>query len=314
MSPESKIFYLKDRAQLLKQVRSFFHLKHVLEVDTPILSHSSPIDEHIDVMTVNLSNSTGYLHTSPEYAMKRLLSIGIGDIFQLGHVFRLGEFGSRHNPEFTLIEWYRIGMPFLPFIEETLELMHLFLGSLPSSQITYRKALQIYAGVDYVYATYDDLLKCVIHHGIELSSKESWDAESLLHLLIGSVVEPHLGKNELLVLMDYPASQAALAKTEQKEDELVAKRFEIYYQGVELANGYLELTDSQEQRKRFLESNQKRKSNGKESLPIDENLLLALSKGLPECCGVAVGFDRLLMLKHQTASLGEILPFHWNEI
>lgn len=314
MSLESKVFYLKDRAHLLKRVRSFFSLKNILEVDTPLLSHSAPIDEHIDVMTVDLHGSKGYLHTSPEYAMKRLLALGIGDIFQLGHVFRLGEFGARHNPEFTMIEWYRMGMPFLPFIEETLELMRLFLGPLPSSQITYREALKTYAGIDYVYATYDDLLNCVTQHGIELSSEESWDAESLLHLLMGSVVEPHLGKYELLVLMDYPASQAALAKTEQKEDELVAKRFEIYHQGVELANGYLELTDCQEQKKRFLESNQKRNKAGKETLPIDENFLQALSKGLPECCGVAVGFDRLLMLKHQTKTLGEILPFHWLEI
>lgn len=312
MSPASKIEILKDRAFLLQKVRSFFSSKQVLEVDTPLLSHSAPIDEHIDVMEVSLENKKGYLHTSPEYAMKRLLSLGIGDIFQLGHVFRLGEFGTLHNPEFTMIEWYRIGMAFAPFIEETLDLMRLFLGPLPSSQVSYRDALKKYAGIDYVYATQEDLLSCAKSHGIDLSS--DWNFESLLHLLMGSVVEPHLGKEGLVVLKDYPASQAALAKTEQKEDELIAHRFEIYYKGVELSNGYLELTDASEQRKRFLASNEKRKQNGKLELPLDEQFLSALAKGLPECCGVAVGFDRLLMLRQKASSLGDVIPLSWNEI
>jgi elongation factor P--(R)-beta-lysine ligase len=314
MSPESKIAHLKDRALAFSRVRSFFSKKKVLEVDTPILSHSAPIDEHIDVMSVNLINTTGYLHTSPEYAMKRLLSIGIGDIYQLGHVFRLGEVGKRHNPEFTMIEWYRIGMPFLDFIKEVLELIQLFLGPLPSSKISYREALKTYAGIDYINASQDELLKCAYKNGIELSTEHSWEKEDLLHLLMGSIVEPNLGKNELLVLSDYPASQAALAKTEVKEGEVVAKRFEIYYQGVELANGYLELTDPKEQRNRFIESNKKRAEMGKETLPLDENLLLALRNGVPECCGVAVGFDRLFMLKQKTDTIGEILPFHWDEV
>jgi lysyl-tRNA synthetase class 2 len=317
MSPASKtekITYLKDRAFLFEKVRSFFSSKNVLEVDTPLLSHSSPIDEHIDIMQVDLKGSTGYLHTSPEYAMKRLLALGIGDIYQLGHVFRLGEFGRRHNPEFTMIEWYRIGMSFPAFIEETLDLMRLFLGPLPSSYLSYREALKIYAGIDYVKASLQDLLLSASSHGIDLSSSSSWNKESLLDLLVGSVVEPHLGKEGLLVLMDYPSSQAALAKTEIKEDEVIAKRFEIYYQGVELANGYLELTDSEEQRRRFIESNEKRKKAGKESLPIDEPLLLALKQGIPECCGVAVGFDRLVMLRNKTETIEEILSFGWNEI
>jgi lysyl-tRNA synthetase class 2 len=315
MSPASKkIAYLKDRAFLLEKVRVFFSSKNVLEVDTPILSHSSPIDEHIDIMQVDLNGSTGYLHTSPEHAMKRLLALGIGDIYQLGHVFRLGEAGRHHNPEFTMIEWYRTKLSFPAFIEETLDLMRLFLGSLSSSYISYRQALKTYAGIDYVKASWEDLLSCASSHGIDLSYSSHWNKESLLDLLVGSVVEPHLGKEGLLVLMDYPASQAALAKTEVKDDELVAKRFEIYYQGVELANGYLELTDCEEQRRRFMESNEKRKKLGKESLPIDEHLLSALKQGIPECCGVAVGFDRLVMLKNKTKHIEEILSFGWSEI
>jgi lysyl-tRNA synthetase class 2 len=314
MSHECKIKNLKERASMLAKVRSFFLSKDVLEVDTPLLSHTAPIDEHIDVMCVDLQNAKGYLHTSPEYAMKRLLSLGIGDIFQLSHVFRLGEIGRFHNPEFTMIEWYRTSLSFEAFIEETVELIRLFLGPYSYNYISYREAFLQHAHIDYVYASIEDLLECVSSHGIVLSSPTSWDLDALLQLLMGSVIEPHLGKEEILVLGDYPSSQAALAKTEQKGDETIAKRFEIYFQGIELANGYLELTDSQEQRNRFYHSNQKRALAGKEDLPIDEFFLAALEKGFPECCGVAVGFDRLLMLKQKAQSLKEILPFFWDEI
>ncbi|MBX9923109.1 MAG: EF-P lysine aminoacylase GenX [Rhabdochlamydiaceae bacterium] len=314
MYPESRIQNLKDRAYMLSQVRSFFRSKNVLEVDTPLLSHSAPIDEHIDIMSVDLQNTKGYLHSSPEYAMKRLLSLGIGDIFQLSHVFRLGEIGRLHNPEFTMIEWYRTRLSFETFIEETVSLIQLFLGPYPYKHISYREAFRKYAHIDYVHASVQDLLQCATSHGIDLSSPSSWDFDALLQLLMGSVIEPHLGQEEITVLGDYPSSQAALAKTEQKGDEKVAKRFEIYFQGIELANGYLELTDGKEQRTRFLQSNEKRQKAGKESLPIDEHFLEALEKGFPECCGVAVGFDRLLMLKQKASSLKEILPFSWDEI
>jgi len=299
---------------MLSAVRSFFFARNVLEVDTPLLSHSAPIDEHIDVMCVDLQNTKGYLHTSPEYAMKRLLSLGLGDIFQLSHVFRLGEFGRLHNPEFTMIEWYRTGLSFEDFIEETVELIQLFLGPYPYKHISYREAFLRYAKIDYVHASIQDLLECAASHGIALSSPSSWDLDGLLQLLMASVIEPHLGKEEIVVLGDYPASQAALAKTEKKEEETVAKRFEIYFQGIELANGYLELTDAQEQRSRFLRSNEQRSKAKKEVLPIDEFFLTALEQGFPECCGVAVGFDRLFMIKQKALSLKEILPFSWDEI
>lgn len=314
MSPASKVNLLKDRALFLQKVRSFFASKGVIEVDTPLLSFSAPIDEHIDIMKVDLQGRYGYLHTSPEYAMKRLLSLGIGDIYQLGHVFRLGEFGPLHNPEFTMIEWYRTQMAFDLFMEETLELIRLFLGNLRSAAVSYRDVFQTYVGIDYLKASLEDLVKCARSHGIELSSHSSWSFDDLLHVLVGTVVEPHLGKEELLVLTDYPHSQAALAQTELKGDELVAKRFEIYYKGIELANGYLELTDADEQRKRLVDSNEKRQKAGKDPLPIDEHFIQSLKSGFPSCCGVAVGFDRLMMLKHQTKTLGEVLPMAWNEI
>jgi elongation factor P--(R)-beta-lysine ligase len=316
MSPACKISILKDRAKMFEKARSFFSERNILEVDTPILSRTAPIDEHIDVMEVALKDTDmGYLHTSPEYAMKRLLSLGIGDIYQMGHVFRKNELGHLHNPEFTMAEWYRVDMAFEPFILETLDFIRLFLGDLPHRKMTYRDTLKHFTGLDYLPLGCEELLSYIESRGIEISSsKESLDKDALLTLITGFLVEPELGKDELFVLTDYPASQAALARTETKQGESVAKRFEIYFKGIELANGYHELTDAKEQRKRFQESNLKRASHGKQLLPIDEHLLRALEKGLPECCGVAVGIDRLIQLRHGTEKLCEVLPFGWEEM
>jgi len=313
-----KIAALRERASCLRAVRSFFHERDIMEVDCPMLGHAAPIDTHIDVMRVEIGeNEWGYLHTSPEYGMKRLLAAGVGDCYQLGHVFRLGESSQKHNPEFTMLEWYRLGVAYRPFIEETLDLVRLLLGPVcPGSVsfISYRAALQRYAGVDYVTATTSELLACVHSHGQHLSPEaKSWDKDTLMHVLLGLVVEPHLGQQELLVLHDYPASQAALARTVQNLDETVAERFEIYFRGVELANGYHELTDAAEQRRRLHEEEHMRLSMGKPPLVIDENFLGALEDGLPPCCGVAVGFDRLLMLRLGKTSLDEVLPFSWSE-
>ncbi len=315
MSAESKIAHLKDRALFLQKARSFFFEKGFLEVDTPILSKTAPIDEHIDIMTVSLGEGKlGYLHSSPEYAMKRLLCMGSGDIFQISHVFRQGEVGSLHNPEFTMAEWYRMHTSFTAFIEETVSFIQLFLGPISCVKISYKEAFRLFANIDSSKASAQELLNCAKIHGIDLATKTELDKDTLLHLLMGFVIEPHLGQNVITVLTDYPASQAALAETEEKEGELIAKRFEIYYQGIELANGYLELTDARKQKLRLLESNEKRVQGGKLPLPIDNNFLNALEKGLPPCCGVAVGFDRLLLLKNKVSSLNDILPFGWSEV
>lgn len=311
----NKLASLRERAACLRTIRDFFHNRGVLEVDTPVLGHGAPIDTHIDVMRVQIGNEQwAYLHTSPEYAMKRLLALGIGDCYQLGHVFRLGEAGRMHNPEFTMLEWYRVGMSYDVFIEETLDLIRLMLGALPASFLSYRDALKRFAGIDYVKASTDELIACAKAHGQTLSPEAStWDKDTLQTLLLGCIVEPHLGKNELLVLHSYPSTQAALARTLQKEDEVIAERFEIYYRGVELANGYHELTDAVEQRRRLQEDELYRQKMGKAPLAIDENFLTALEIGLPPCCGVAVGFDRLLMLRLNKTSLSEILPFTWSD-
>lgn len=311
--PQIKI--LKDRAYMLAQARSFFTARNILEVDCPILTKGASVDAHIDLIpALYAGQETRYMHSSPEYGMKRLLSNGIGDIYQLSHVFRDGESSLKHNPEFMMAEWYRISMPFEGMIEETLDFVRLFLGQLPSETISYREAFIKYAGFDYLHASISFLLQFLQDHKLqpyEGIEKESKDA--LLNMILASMIEPHLGKDRLFVLAYYPATQAALAETRQRDDEPVAERFEIYYKGLELANGYHELTHAQEQRSRLHEANKHRISLGKNSLPIDELFLEALENGVPKACGVAVGFDRLMMLRHDTNNIAHVVPFVWQQ-
>ena len=301
---------------MLHKARAFFAERNVMEVDCPALSQSAPIDLHIDVMKVaQKNNQPGYLHTSPEYGMKRLIAAGIGDIYQISHVFRDGEIGPLHNPEFTMAEWYRLGISFEEMITETVDFIRLFLGNLPYRSMNYRQVLNQYLGIDYLTASFSKLLDEAKKNGLDLPhDAASWDRDTILQLLVGFLIEPQLGNEELFVLSYFPASQAALSKTIAFDDgEQVACRFEVYFRGIELANGYRELTDAIEQRKRFEASNQARLNAGKETLKIDERFLEALELGLPDCCGVAVGFDRLLMLKTKESELKNVLPMLWEE-
>ncbi len=309
----SRLAILRDRAHMFAQVRHFFSTKEVLEVDCPILSASASIDAHIDLITAHTqcSPTPCYLHSSPEYGMKRLLAEGIGDIYQLSHVFRDGESGKRHNPEFTMIEWYRQSFSYQQMIDETMDLITLFIGKQKRTQLSYRDALKQYANIDYVTMTEQQLLQVIQENNIPTYPQiEDEGKDALLNVLLGTLVEPHLGSDDsLCALTYYPATQAALAKTEQHNDEKVALRFEIYYQGLELANGYCELTDAAEQRQRFIESNNERVKLGKDAYPIDEHFLAALEKGIPDCSGVAVGFDRLMMLRHGITNIDKVIPF-----
>lgn len=290
MSPASKVNFLRRRASLLAEARSFFRERDILEVDTPLLYKKASIDTHIDLIPATYhAKERCYLISSPEYGMKRLLSQGIGDIYQLSHVFRDGELGRLHQPEFMMAEWYRLHFSYEQMIEETCDFIQLFTGTLPVEEITYRDALLHYAGVDYL----------------------TIESEEELTLLLTEKVERNLGVDRLTVLKDYPAKQAALAVREMRDGEEIAKRFEVYYKGVELANGYLELTDEKEQRARLTQANKERLELGKESYPIDEEFLSALKKGIPSCAGVAVGFDRLVMLHLDCDSLAEVLPLPW---
>lgn len=312
MSEIADIPILKDRAEMLSLSRQFFAKRKVMEVDCPLITSQASVDPYIDLMSVHCQQEVRFLHSSPEYAMKRLLAGGIGDIYQLGHVFRDDEYGRLHNPEFTMAEWYRLGFTFEQMIEDTLEYIFLFLGRQPFTQLSYREAFLRFTGLDYLKAAPDTLIACLKSHGVApYTGLEQEGKDAILNVLLSVVVEPALKQMGLCVLRDYPASQAALAQVVSKDDELVAERFEVFYEGVELANGYHELADAEEQRKRFQEANKKRLAEGRSPLPIDEAFLKALEKGIPDCCGVAVGFDRLMLLRHRAAALKDVLPLCW---
>lgn len=307
-----RIQILHDRSEMLFRSREFFRLRGVREVDCPMLSASASVDAHIDLIPCFPYSGKRFLHSSPEYGMKRLLSEGIGDIFQLSHVFRDGEEGQKHNPEFMMAEWYRLGFAFTELIEETFDFIRLFLGQLPAKIITYREAFLKYAGFDYVKLTPKEILNEIVNLKIpHYDDIHNENKDGLLNLILGSVIEPQLGEKELCALAFYPSSQAALAQIQIKDDEEVCERFEVYYKGVELANGYHELADPIEQRKRLEDANIHRQALNKESLPIDENFLKSLMLGLPDCCGVAVGFDRLMMLRWNCLQIQQILPHFW---
>ena len=297
---------------MLAKTREFFRTRHICEVDCPMLSPVADVAAHIDLVTALYNQTqTCYLIPSPEYGMKKLLSEGMGDIYQLSHVFRDGECSSKHNPEFTMIEWYRVGMRFEALIAETMDLMQEFLGDLPRSTLSYREAFLRYAGFDYLAMNQEGLLDYIAKKNISTYPNiENETKDDLLNLILASI-EPEFGKEGLCALTYYPSTQAALAQTVVIGDEISAERFEIYYQGIELCNGYHELTDAFEQRLRLIEGNQKRLQLGKKALPIDEEFLSALEKGLPDCCGVAVGFDRLMMLRHRTQEIADVIPFAW---
>ena len=314
LSRPSRLDILRDRSRMLAEARNFFNQRNILEVDCPLITEAASIDAHIDLITVQQLTGPRYLHSSPEYAMKRLIVEGIGDIYQLGHVFRDGEQSDKHNPEFTMAEWYRMGISFDAMIAETVDFIRIFLGPLSSHTISYRDLFLKYTNLDYSKATEEELFRylsdreIVPYKNIELEGRDA-----LLNLILGTLIEPQLGQNELCVLAYYPSSQAALAKTTYLEGDLVAERFEIYYQGIELCNGYHELGNSAEQRERFIESNAHRVKLGKIQLPIDDRFLQALDEGLPDCCGVAVGFDRLMMMRHHQKISG-VIPFSWDSI
>ena len=288
MSPVLKS-NLQARAQALKAVRTFFDDKGVLEVDTPLLSPYAPIDAHIDLF----ETEGGYLHSSPEYGMKKLLAEGSGDIYQLGHVFRKEEEGPLHAAEFTMIEWYRVETSLKTFLQENIDLFSLFLPHVPHEILSYDAAFKEAVGIPYTEPP-----EALMARGKELGF-DLHDPSDVINLLWGCVVEPTLGQGTLTIVTPYPEKQAALAQVSNG----TAERFEFYYQGIELGNGYHELTDPIEQQGRLDQANQERIALGKASLPYDPTFIKALEKGLPDCYGIAWGFDRLLMLKENRSNI-----------
>ncbi len=314
MSVPQRLEILRDRAAQFEKARRFFSERNILEVDCPSLTSGASIDLHIDLFkVVDATLLSRYLHSSPEYCMKRLLAEGLGDIYQLGHVFRMSEVGSRHNPEFTMAEWYRVGFTFLQMMEETAEFVKLFLGELPIEILTYREAVLKYAGVDCVTASDLNLLEVLWKREVPVySGIEEEGRDAILNLILAELVEPRLGHGKITLLAYYPPTQAALARVTTIDDTEVSERFEIYVDGLELANGYHELANADEQRLRLVKANLERVAAGKDPLPIDEFFMDGLQKGIPDCCGVAVGVDRLMMLRHKTAAISKILPFDWS--
>ena len=295
--PGASTKLLQLRAELNRAIREFFYQRQVLEVETPLLCQAPVTDPNIEPIQAQ----GRYLHTSPEYAMKRLLCADSGDIFQIAKVFRCGEAGQRHNPEFSMLEWYRVGWNHWQLMDEVAELLRLILKqSFPRIDLSYADALNQFAHLNWPAC--DDA--AIRAKGIELAGVDlELDRDGWLDIIMSHQVEPGLPRDTLVFIYDYPESQAALAKVRSDENGAVAERFEVYLNGVELANGYHELTDYQEQKRRFMVEAQGR--------DIDQRLLQAMSSGMPDCAGVAMGLDRILMVLSNKGLIDEVLSFSW---
>jgi len=310
--PTASLIALQRRARMLAQVREFFASRSVLEVETPILSAGAVSDPQIESLATRVAGMTGpsYLSTSPEYAMKRLLAAGSGDIYQVCKVFRDAERGRWHNPEFTMIEWYRLGFDDAALMTEVEGLAALLLAPdrplRPAERLTYAEALRRHVGVDAHRDDESAFERAARDHGIVCRAELDRDAK--LDLLMGLVVGPKLGLDRPCFICDYPASQASLARLKPGQPA-VAARFEFYIDGIELANGFHELANAAEQRARFDGDLAVRGARGQVQPPLDERLLAALKSGIPDCAGVALGFDRLVAVALGTACLSEAMSF-----
>ncbi len=310
--PQASIDTLRARAALLARVRQFFAERDVLEVDTQLLSHAAVSDPFIDSIEAQYRPApdqpaqTLYLQTSPEYAMKRLLAAGSGAIYQLGKVFRNGEVGSRHNPEFTMLEWYRPGFAAAQLMDEVEALVALAIPGFSAQRLSYRELFERELGIDPHRATRAELQRLCRQHvdaPFEDDCRDTW-----LNLLMSHVIEPRLSAP--VFVHAFPASQAALAQVvEDAQGVPVATRFELFVAGVELANGYRELTDATEQRRRLQQDQARRKALGLPQRPLETRLVAALDAGLPDCAGVALGFDRLVMLALGLERIEQAIPF-----
>jgi lysyl-tRNA synthetase class 2 len=321
MSDETNSALLQSlhlRARLYALIRSFFGDRRVLEVETPILSAAGNTEPNIESFTTNFSGHVDagarerWLRTSPEYPLKRLLAAGIGDCYELGRVFRNGEAGGRHNPEFTMLEWYRVGWDHHRLMDETVELVQAVLGMagrrVDVRVTTYRQLFLDALAIDPDQATAEELRAPLAEFGIDPEGllRDDW-----LDLLITHRLQPAFPTDRITVIHDYPASQCALARIRPGEPPL-AERFELYLGRYELANGYQELNDATEQRRRFERDNSVRRGRGQRGVPLDERLLDVLD-ALPDCSGVALGVERLLMCLAGTDAIADVLAYPFSE-
>ncbi|EKO3932418.1 elongation factor P--(R)-beta-lysine ligase [Vibrio fluvialis] len=299
--PTASIEQLKQRAALLRSIRQFFAERDVLEVDTPAMSHATVTDVHLHTFQTEFVGP-GYadgrklhLMTSPEFHMKRLLAAGSGSIYQMGKAFRNEENGRYHNPEFTMLEWYRIGFDHHDLMDEMDALLQMTLQTSPAERMTYQQAFLDVLGVCPLEGSMTELKQAAAKLGLSDIAEPEQDRDTLLQLLFSMGIEAKIGQHVPAFVYDFPASQAALAKI-NPNDARVADRFEVYFKGIELANGFHELDNPREQLARFEADNVKRIEMGLTPQPIDYHLIAALEAGLPECAGVALGIDRLIML------------------
>ena len=306
---------LQLRANIFVTVRQFFADRDVLEVDTPTLTKTAVSDPHLHSLqtqwTCDGQRQTAYLITSPEYYMKRLLAQGSGSIFQISKAFRDDELGRHHQPEFWLLEWYRVDWDYRQLMMEVDALLQYLLNTPQADQISYRQLFWDYLQIDPHRATVNELQKMSEQQSIHLSEQAiNMGKDALLMLLLTHCIEPQLGQDKPIFIYDYPASQAALAKI-RTDSPPVAERFEVYYHGIELANGFDELTDAKEQAERFSSDNQQRQQLGLPTIIPDEQFLAALDQGLPDCAGVALGLGRLILLAARADHLAQVVPFAW---
>jgi lysyl-tRNA synthetase class 2 len=352
--PTATIDVLKKRAAIFAQIRQFFAERDVLEVDTPLMSHATVTDPYIISIPASyqaIGSGEGqsvYLQTSPECAMKRLLAAGSGSIYQISKAFRQGEVGRLHNPEFTMLEWYRLGFDHHQLMDEMDVLLQRITQTALAERITYGAVFENYIDVNPHLASIEQLRAAAKKQGIcyegddqtltdvcfqeqlpasgflcdsssqnvcleqvtdcVIESDNKTERNMWLDLLFSHCIEPYLGHDRPCFIYDFPVSQAALAKI-RAENPPVASRFEVYFKGIELANGFHELQDAEEQRRRFKADQQNRERNNITAVPLDENFLAALKYGLPECAGVALGVDRLILLTLNADKIDDVLSF-----
>ena len=308
--PSASLELLRDRAEALAAIRHFFSERQVLEVDTPALASAATPDVSIESIAASAGSHKGplYLQTSPEFFMKRLLCAGSGPIYQLCHVFRNDEQGRNHNPEFTMLEWYRTGFDMFDLIDEVEALISLLIPAIdaPATRIAYHALFEQTTGLDLKSASRADIRALAGEFGIVIPSDHPDDG--LVEMIFNIATASWMREQRAVVVHHFPASQASLAMLSPDDPEL-ALRFEYYVDGIELANGFQELADPHEQKRRFESDNARRRERGVQTMPIDEHFLAALDHGLPACSGVAAGIDRILMIRNRQPDIASVMAF-----
>ena len=308
-SPVATPEMLRLRARLLSRLRAFFESQEFLEVETPLVSVDTTVERHLEPIPVTIHGRPLWLQTSPEFGMKRLLTSGLSAVYQVTRAFRDQELGALHNPEFTIVEWYRCGDTMDQAMDFLADLCQHLLATPAAQRLSYQEAFQQHLDLDPFAINDRTLLKRIA--SLDINPPTDWrsmDRDSWLNLLLTDFVEPHLGIDSPTILYDYPASQAALAQTRPGPPP-VAERFELYVNGIELANGYHELLDPKELQHRNQRASDERQRDGNRALPLNSHLLQAMEAGLPDCCGVALGFDRLVMLAAGVDQIQQVLAF-----